>query len=298
MIINTTQKPPQQQPPSREKLEIMLKNGESFVQVVIDLIEKFKLPYLVEMQLDGSGVLKNQFTAGEMHLQRFITEDPDTLQMKLRAQQSTPTQYEVLITGDTGTGKETIAKAMIGARTGAFKAINCAGMPEGLIESELFGHVRGAFTGAEGTKNGLITEAQDGVMFLDEVGELALPAQAKLLRAIQEKVIRKVGSVREESINCKFVFATHRDLKDMVIKGLFRKDLYARISTLELHINSLLPHRMCDLVPITKSLPDGEKFLQKYQVQLLSGILDLSLNVRSLQQHIIRNAVFGSIIIP
>lgn len=298
MTLNTTQKPPQQQPPSREKLDLMLKNGESFVQVVIDLIEKFKLPFLVEMQLDGSGILKNQFTAGEMHLQRFITEDPDTLQMKLCAQQATPTQYEVLITGDTGTGKETIAKAMIGARTGAFKAINCAGMPEGLIESELFGHVRGAFTGAEGTKNGLITEAQDGVMFLDEVGELALPAQAKLLRAIQEKVIRKVGSVREESINCKFVFATHRDLKDMVSKGEFRKDLYARISTLELHINSLWPHRKCDLIPITKSIQDGDKFLNKYQAELVSGVLDLSLNCRSLQQHIIRNAVFGSIVIP
>ena len=286
--------------PTREKLVLMLKNGDSFIDTVENLIKKWNLPYIVDkvnLDTDGNCTLANQFTRGELDLNRFITVEGEMLQLKKNALKVADTAYEVLITGETGTGKETIAKSMIGTREGEVKAVNCAGFPETLIESELFGYVRGAFTGAESTRDGLITAAHDGVMFLDEIGELPLTVQAKLLRVLQEKTLRKVGGQKEEGVNCKFVFATHRDLKQMVQEGKFRKDLYARISTIELDIKPLRGQRMCDVVPITESLQGGKEFLSKYQSNLTNGSLDLSLNVRSLQQYVIRYSVFGYVVV-
>ena len=214
--------------------------------------------------------------------------------MKERAKKAAVTPYEVLISGATGTGKEIIAKSMIAARTGAFRAINCAGIPEQLIESILFGHVKGSFTGAYVDKAGFIAEATDGVMFLDEIGELPILMQAKLLRTLQEKTVCKVGSIKDESINCKFVFATNRNLETMVKGGSFREDLYARIYPLELTINPL-KSRLCDVVPICQSLPGGDKFLEKYGYELEKGLLDLRYNVRSIQTYVIRHNVWGTI---
>lgn len=289
---------PSPQIPTEAQLKLMLSNGPELIDLVNKNIETFKLPYTVEINPEtGFGILKDTLPPGELYLKTFITEEQDTLQMKEDARKMYVTNYEVLITGETGTGKEIIAKSMIGSRKGPIKAVNCAGFPEHLIESELFGHVKGAYTGADREKQGLMSSATDGVMFLDEIGELPMPIQAKLLRALQEKRIRKVGSNMDEEINCKFVCATHRDLRKMVEAGSFRKDLYARISTLELDIKPLLPDRKCDLVPITKSLKGGDKFLEKYQSELLEGFLDLSLNVRSLQQHVIRFNVLG-IVVP
>jgi transcriptional regulator with PAS, ATPase and Fis domain len=228
-----------------------------------------------------------------LHLKEFITIEDETLRMKEDARKIAKSEHEVLITGETGTGKELIAKSMIGERIGAIKAVNCAGFPSELIESELFGHIRGSFTGANTEKEGLLSAAKDGIMFLDEVGELPMHVQAKLLRALQDKSIRKVGSNVEEKITCKFVCATHRNLKKMVESKEFRQDLYARISTLELHIKPLRD-RKCDIVPITESLKGGKDFLLKHQDEL--PLLDLSLNVRSLQQHVIRFAVLGRLV--
>lgn len=292
-------KPPIQQPtpPSEERLRMLLSQGPEFVDVVKDFIDKFKLPYTIDVDvMTGKGILKDTLSVGELHLKKFITEDRETIEMKNSALKMSKTPYEVLIIGETGTGKEIIAKSMIANRKGAIKAINCAGFPETLIEAELFGYVRGAFTGANETREGLILSAQDGVIFMDEIGELPLVMQSKLLRVIQEKRVRKVGATKDEDINCKFVFATNKELKLEVDKGFFRRDLYARISTLELHIKPLVD-RMCDIEPITRNLfpPDGEKFLDKYKPQLMSGDLDLSLNVRSLQQYVIRYAVLGKI---
>ena len=166
--------------------------------------------------------------------------------MKECAKKMSFCEYPVLITGETGTGKEIIAKSMIAGRTGMIQAINCAGFPSELIESELFGHVKGSFTGATEHKVGLMESAKDGVCFLDEIGEMPMHAQAKLLRALQDKKIRKVGSNVSVDINCKFVFATNRDIKEMCKVGSFRLELYARLSVLELHI-SPLNDRMEDL---------------------------------------------------
>ena len=284
---------PDNKPISRKALELMLANGEDFLNIVQGKIDSAKLPYRIEC-VDGKYILADTLNPGELHLAKFITVDEQTLGMKDKAKKAALTPYEVLIFGATGTGKEIIARSMIANRSGAFRAINCAGLPEGLIESILFGHVKGSFTGATGDKRGFIAEAQDGVMFLDEIGEMPMLMQAKLLRTIQEKRITRVGSINEEEINCKFVFASNKDLSKMVEQGTFREDLYARISTLELNIKSL-KDRLCDCVPICKSLSGGEKFLEEYETQLKGGVIDLSHNVRSIQRHVIRYSVWGSI---
>lgn len=299
--------------PTRERLEMMLINGPDLIDVVQGFIDEFKLKYKIDLVLAENhptmpqpkkdefrgmrvGVLKDTLSAGELHLNTFISEDTEMLDMKVDALKCANYKdpHEVLITGESGTGKEIIGKTMIGHRSGAIKAINCAAMPEHLIESELFGHRKGAFTGADETREGLCAAAKDGVMFLDEIGDLPMPAQAKLLRAIQERRIRRVGATVDEEISCRFVCATWQNIKKMVDDGRFRRDLYARISTLELHITPL-KDRPCDVIPILKSIKGHEGFLAAHEKTIKDGLLDLSLNVRSLQRYVTRYNVLGKV---
>lgn len=275
--------------PSEERLRLMLANGLG--DVVQQLIITHKLQYIVE-----NNELKDSVTGTALHLKRFITVDPDMLLLKDDIHKMAKASHEVLICGETGTGKETLAKAMIGDRTGKIVSFNCAGLVETLVESELFGYSKGSFTGATGDRQGILAAAKDGVCFLDEIGELPLAAQAKLLRAIQEKQIRRVGSVTDESISCKIVCATHRNLESMVDKGTFREDLYARISTLIVNVTPLRI-RPCDIIPIIKSLKSGNEFLAAIEGEILPGGLDLKYNVRSLQQHVARFETLGRIVL-
>lgn len=284
-------------PPNKETLEalaIHVKNNPGFKELIQQKIDKFSLPYRIESFPDGSATIENIFTAGEEYLNRFITVSPSMLAMKEKAKKIAISDYPVLITGETGTGKELIAKSMIGGRSGLIQAINCAGFPSELLESELFGYTKGAFTDAKADKPGLMESAKDGVCFLDEIGELPMPAQAKLLRAIQDRKIRRVGSNASVDINCKFVFATNKDIKEMCKLGTFRLDLYARISVLEIHILSLYD-RLEDCIPIIESIKGGDKFLSEYKDKILQRELDLSLNVRSLERYIIRYNILGEI---
>jgi two-component system response regulator HydG len=148
----------------------------------------------------------------------------------------------VLVTGESGTGKELVARAlhMIGPRrSGPFVAVNCAAVPEGLFESELFGHAKGAFTDARHARAGLFARAHGGTLFLDEIGDMPLGTQGKLLRALQDGVVRPVGADRENATDVRVVAATHRDLEQEVAQGRFRQDLFFRIQVLEIALPPL-----------------------------------------------------------
>jgi serine/threonine-protein kinase PknK len=155
------------------------------------------------------------------------------------------TDVPVLISGESGTGKEVASRAVHRAsdrNKEPFLGINCGAIPEHLLESELFGHVRGAFTGADRERKGLLREAGRGTVLLDEIGEMPHKMQASLLRVLQERKVRPVGATAEQDIECRFIFATHRNLRQMVEAGRFREDLYYRIVVVELTIPSLRDH--------------------------------------------------------
>jgi DNA-binding NtrC family response regulator len=220
-----------------------------------------------------------------------------------------PTDSTVLIIGESGTGKELVARA-IHRRSkrakGPFKAINCGAIPEQLWESELFGHVRGAFTGAISTKRGIIEEADGGTLFLDEIAEIPPHIQVKLLRFLQERRIRRVGDTKEIEVDTRIIAATNRDLKEEIRAGRFREDLYYRLNVITI------------FVPPLRERPEDISFLAlyflyKYRKELSKDIWDISKdamqmllsyhwpgNVRELENVIQRAVILadGNIIMP
>ena len=170
-----------------------------------------------------------------------------------RARKVAPTEASVLILGESGTGKELIARAVHeqSDRSGAFVPVNCASIPETLLESELFGHEKGAFTGAHHRHEGLVHAAQGGTLFLDEIGELSSAAQARLLRILQQREVRRVGARVAEAVDIRLVAATHRNLPLLVEREEFRADLYFRLKVVEIQLPPLC-ERGDDIVELAK----------------------------------------------
>ncbi len=199
--------------------------GDMVLLIIRDRTEKRRL----EAVLDRSG-------------SDIITNDPRMLEMLERVDQVAPTDASVLIQGESGTGKTQIARLLHRKSQRAGKPlveVNCAAIPESLIESELFGHVKGAFTGANQERAGRFQTADGGTLFLDEIGEIPLHLQAKLLRVIQDKELEPVGSDKSIKVDVRIVAASNRNLRQMVDEGLFRSDLYYRLAVIPLTIPPL-----------------------------------------------------------
>jgi len=176
--------------------------------------------------------------------QRFsiIGNDPMLNRAIEKAIQVAPTDISVLVTGESGVGKESIPRiihTLSNRKHGRYIAVNCGAIPEGTIDSELFGHEKGAFTGATATRNGYFEEADGGTIFLDEVGELPLTTQVRLLRILENGEFMKVGSSVVQKTNVRIVAATNVKMQDAIKKGQFREDLYYRLSTVEIHLPPL-----------------------------------------------------------
>jgi two-component system, NtrC family, response regulator len=172
----------------------------------------------------------------------LVTRDPGMLKVCRQIEKLAPTTATVLFLGESGTGKEVLTKGLhqlSQRKAKRFVAINCAAIPENLLESELFGYERGAFTGAVKTTQGKIETANGGTLFLDEIGDLPLPLQSKLLRFLQERVIERVGGREEIAVDVRVICATHRNLRDLIAAGGFREDLFYRLSEMVINIPSL-----------------------------------------------------------
>lgn len=220
---------------------------------------------------------ENEQLRAELALSRHLVFASEALKrLALLVFRVAPRDVTVLITGPSGSGKERVSEAIVAASrraTASFVRFNCAAVPRELAEAELFGHARGAFTGATKARTGLFREAHGGTALLDEVGELDLSTQGKLLRVLQEGLIRPVGEDREVKVDVRLLAATNRDLKQEVAAGRFREDLYYRLNVVEVHIPPL-KERPADIPLLI------EHFLTKYADRFGTGPISLSARLR------------------
>ncbi len=208
----------------------------------------------------------------KIHFGKIVGNHPKMINIYKMVEQVAGTKTNVLITGASGTGKELIAKAIheqSDRKKNPFVTINCGGIPEALMESELFGHKKGSFTGATHDKTGLFEDADGGTIFLDEIGELSLALQVKLLRAVQEKVFKAVGGNADIEVDIRFISASNKFLEEEVIAGRFREDLFYRLNVIELKVPPLR-ERKSDLHAL------AQHFLDKYSREMGKEIAKIS----------------------
>ncbi|MCC7261139.1 MAG: sigma-54-dependent Fis family transcriptional regulator [Candidatus Latescibacteria bacterium] len=226
-----------------------LQDGAShYLEKPIDLDE---LDQIIARALEHHHlVAENQDLGKQLHqqveLKGILSEDPGMQQALSVVARAAPSRATVLIRGESGTGKELVARAVHAAsprRDGPFVAFNCAALNENLVESELFGHEKGAFTGAERQRLGRFEQAQGGTLFIDEVAEIQLEVQVKLLRVLQERQIERLGGNQAVEVDVRLVAATHRDLEEMVRQGQFREDLFYRLNVVGVQLPPLRQRR-------------------------------------------------------
>lgn len=230
-----------------------------FPQLQISVERAMHLKELSHNLVDLREKVKNPTSVSS----NIIGKSPKFLAAIDIAKRVAKSKANIYISGESGTGKEVFAKfihAEGGRAKGPFVAINCSAIPENLLESELFGHAKGSFTGAQDKKVGLFEEAENGTLFLDEIGDLSLQLQAKLLRVLQEKKIKRVGENQYRPINCRVISATHKDLVTEIQQGRFREDLYFRLNVIPISIPSLR-ERKEDLIPL------AEAFLKRFALE-------------------------------
>jgi two-component system response regulator PilR (NtrC family) len=239
------------------------------------LLEELKLAVgraLETLVLQRENFAFKRDAASRNSLDNFIGSSPVIEKLKATIRTVAPTASTVLIYGESGTGKELVARAVHSCSTrasGPFVSINCGAFPETLLESELFGYMKGAFTGASQNKRGLFEVASGGTIFLDEIGEMSVSMQVKLLRVLQERTIRPVGGTQETPVDVRVIAATNRDLREMVANGSFREDLYYRVSVIPIQVPALRERR--DDVELL-----ANHFLKKYSTAAQKSILRVS----------------------
>ncbi|MCS7150293.1 MAG: sigma-54 dependent transcriptional regulator [Caldimicrobium sp.] len=274
-------------------------NLEELTLILERALKEFKLTkeiYLLKERLKY--LSKGEFEA----IEGVIAESQGMKRVLALVNKVADTQAPVLITGESGTGKEVIAKLLhqLGSRKdGPFIKINCAAIPETLLEAELFGYEKGAFTGAHQSKPGLFELAEGGTLLLDEIGEMPLSLQSKLLRVLQDNTFRRLGSLRELKVNFRLVTATNRVLTEMIREGSFREDLFWRLNVINIHIPPLR-ERKEDILPLARHFID--KFNQKYGKRVkeltkeaVNALLNHSFpgNVRELENRIERGIILA-----
>lgn len=232
----------------------------------------------------------------------IIGDSAEICSIKSMIEKVAPSDARVLITGENGTGKELVARALhenSNRRKALFVEVNCAAIPGELIESELFGHEKGAFTSAVKDKKGKFELASGGTLFLDEIGDMSLSAQAKVLRALQENVIQRVGGERSISIDCRILAATNKDLQKEIAAGNFREDLYHRLAVIVVHVPSLNDRR--DDIPllaehfmtiVCEEHGIARKSFSKEALDVLKSI-DWTGNIRELRNIVERLIILG-----
>jgi len=239
-------------------------DNEELKQTIAKALELKTLEHEKEI-LDGE--LKET-----VHFGKIVGNSPAMMNVYRMIKQVAGTRTNILITGASGTGKELIALAIheqSDRRDEPFVVINCSGIPETLLESELFGHKKGAFTGATQDKKGLFEIADKGTVFLDEIGEISPPIQVKLLRAVQERVFKALGGNKDIAVDIRFISATNKDLAQEVITGHFREDLFYRLNVIEIKL-PLLRERKGDLRLL------AQHFLEKYSREMGKEITKIS----------------------
>ena len=254
---------------------------------------------LYEIEQENQALLSQQQSAP---LKGLITSSPKMLAICDTVEKVAPSDLSVLVRGESGTGKEVIARALHDLSSyskGNFVAINCAAIPENLLESELFGHEKGSFTGASSQKKGKVEIADGGTLFLDEIGDMPMDLQAKMLRFLQERVIERVGGVKEIEIDTRVICATHRPLSEMISEKTFREDLYFRISDITIDLPALRD-RDDDILLLSQVFLDRYRKQQDKPIKGFSQSAELALstyeckgNIRELEK-IIRRAVIMS----